>query len=155
MNYEAIRGWLPVVVAAVVAVVTAAPAHASDHRCSLARSEGHYAFTDNGTVIGIGPRTAVGVFSFDGAGNLTNGVATSSLNGTVAQETFSGTYTVNSDCTGTGSASIYSGGTEVLALTLELAFDEDMQEMRAVFSSVSLPDGTPLSTVINLEAKKQ
>ena len=155
MKNKAVCNWLPVVVAAIVVVSIAAPAHASGHRCSLARSAGNYAFTDNGTVIGVGPRTAVGVFKLDGAGNLTNGVGTSSLNGSVAQETFSGTYTVNSDCTGTGSATIYSGGTEILALTMNLAFDDEMEEMRAIFSSVSLPDGTQLNTVINLEAKKQ
>ena len=121
----------------------------------MARSAGNYAFTDNGTVIGVGPRTAVGVFTLDGAGNLINGVATSSLNGSIAQETFSGTYTVNSDCTGTGSVTIYSGGEEILALTMNVSFDNAMNEMRAIFSSVSLPNGQQLPTVINLQARKQ
>ena len=132
----------------------AVPAHAGA-RCSLALSAGHFAFTDNGTVIGVGPRTAVGVFTLDGAGNLVNGVATSSLNGSVAPETFSGTYTVNADCTGTGAATIYSSGTEILALTFNLSFDNNMKEMRAVFTSATLPDGTVLPTVINLQARKQ
>src|ERR1700746_516712 len=140
---------------AVVIVSSAAYARVDEHSCSLAHSAGKWSFTDNGTVIGIGSRTAVGVVTFDGNGNLVNGVATSSLNGTVAQETFSGTYTVNSDCTGTASAKIYSGGSEILAVTFSLSFDDDMRHMRAVFTSLVLPDGTPLASVINLDARKQ
>jgi len=144
------------VFAAALIMSIAAPAHAWDGpQCSLAQSKGNFAFTDNGTVIGIGPRTAVGVFTLDGAGNLVNGVATSSLNGSVADETFSGTYTVNSNCIGTGNVKIFASGTEILALTMTLSFDDDMREMRVIFSSVTLPNGTPLQTVINLEARKQ
>jgi hypothetical protein len=130
-------------------------AQAEEHGCSLARSEGKWSFTDNGTVVGVGPRTAVGIFTLDGAGNLINGVATSSLNGSVAAETFSGTYTVSSNRTGTGSVRIFASGAEILALTFNMSFDNDMREMRAVFTSAALPDGTPLATVINLDARKQ
>src|SRR5262252_5515248 len=69
--------------------------------CSLARAAGKYGFNDSGTVVGIGPRVATGIFTLDAAGNLVNGKATSSLNGQIAGEAFSGPYTVNSDCTGT------------------------------------------------------
>jgi hypothetical protein len=130
-------------------------AQAEEHACSLARSKGHWSLTDNGTVVGVGPRTAVGVFTLDGKGNLLNGVAASSLNGTVASETFSGTYTVNSDCSGTFDVKIYSGGTELFELTAFTAFDDDMKEMRAVFTSLVTPDGTSVPTVINLDARKQ
>jgi hypothetical protein len=124
-------------------------------RCSLKKSAGRYSMTDNGTVVGVGPRTAVGVFKLDGKGNLTDGVAASSLNGSVANETFIGTYTVNPDCSGSASAQIYSGGVLILQLTAFIAFDDDMKEMRMLFTSVSLPDGTVLPSVINLEARKQ
>ena len=133
---------------------TAAPAHAGGP-CSLARAAGSWSLTDSGTVVGIGPRVAVGVFKLDASGNLTDGVAASSLNGNVASETFSGTYTVNPDCSGTFDVKIYSGGTELFELTAFTAFDDDMREMRAVFTSVVAPDGTPLQSVISLQAKKQ
>jgi hypothetical protein len=123
--------------------------------CSLARSAGKWSLTDNGTVVGIGPRTAVGVFTLDGNGNLLNGVAASSLNGNVASETFSGTYTVNSDCSGTFDVKIYSGGTELFELKAFTAFDDDLREMRAVFTSIVAPDGTSLASVISLQARKQ
>ena len=125
------------------------------HQCSLDRTAGNWSLTDNGTVIGVGLRTAVGVFTLDGKGNLLNGVAASSLNGGVASETFSGTYTVNSDCSGTFDVKIYSGGTELFELTAFIAFDDDMKEMRAVFTSLVEPNGTALPTVINLDARKQ
>ena len=132
-----------------------AAAHADDSRCSLARSSGKWSFTDQGTVIGIGPRTAVGVLTLDGEGNLQNGVATSSLNGAIASETFSGTYTVNPDCTGTISVDIFSSGTEILIVTLNVAFDDNMSHMRGIFTSAATPSGVQLSTVINLDARKQ
>jgi hypothetical protein len=155
MRNKVARTGLAVIFTASLLLSTASLAQPAKQVCSLGRSAGNWAFTDNGTVVGIGPRTAVGVFTLDGAGNLKNGVATSSLNGSVAQETFSGTYTVNSDCTGTASITIYSGGTEILALTMNLAFNSGMREMRTIFSSASLPDGTQLLTVINLDARKQ
>jgi len=135
-------------------VSLAAPAHAGGP-CSLARSAGHWSLTDNGTVVGVGPRVAVGVFKLDGNGNLLDGVAASSLAGNVASETFSGTYTVNPDCSGTFDVKIYSGSTELFELTAFTAFDDDMKEMRAVFTSVVAPDGTSLQSVISLDARKQ
>lgn len=125
------------------------------HQCSLASAAGHWSLTDNGTVVNVGPRIAVGVFTLDRNGNLLNGAAASSLNGNVASETFSGTYTVNSDCSGTFDVKIYSGGTELFEITAFTAFDDDMKEMRAVFTSVVPPGGTNLPTVIALDARKQ
>ncbi len=140
---------------AVVLLVGMAGHAQAEEGCSLARSKGKWSFTDNGTVIGVGPRTAVGIFTMDGAGNIIDAAATSSLNGAIAAETFSGTYTVNSDCTGKVNVTIYSSGIEVLALTMYVSFDSDMRELRGVFTSATLPDGTPLATVINLQARKQ
>jgi hypothetical protein len=133
----------------------AATAQAADSACSLARAAGTYGFTDNGTVVNIGPRTAVGTFTLDAAGNVLNGVATSSLNGIIADEMFSGTYTVNANCAGTISVEIFSSGTELFAVTLNIAFDHNMKELRGIFTSVVAPDGTSLPTIINIEARKQ
>ena len=155
MKNTIVRTGLAVVFAIGLIAGIAAPAHAWDRPCSLASAAGNWSFTDQGTVVGIGPRTAVGIFTLDGAGNLTNGVATSSLNGSVANETFSGTYTVNSNCTGTISVTIYSGSTELFAVTLFTSFDSDMRHIRGIFTSAVTPGGTALSTVVNLDARKQ
>jgi hypothetical protein len=147
---------LVILFAATLIVSMSASAFAKDKdECSLARAAGKWSLTDQGTVVGIGPRVAVGVFELDASGNLTDGVAASSLNGSVASETFSGTYTVNPDCSGTFDVKIYSGSTELFELTAFTAFDNDMREMRAVFTSVVAPDGTSLQSVISLDARKQ
>lgn len=155
MKHSNARIGLAVVFALTLMASLAAPAHAWDRSCSVAGAEGHWSLTDNGTVIGIGPRVAVGVFKLDGNGNLLDGVAASSLNGSVASETFSGTYTVNPDCSGSFDVKIYSGGAELFELTAFTAFDDDMKEMRAVFTSIVAPNGTALQSVISLQARKQ
>jgi len=108
MNFKMTRAVLATLFTIGLIVSMTAPAHAAG-ACSLARAAGNWSFMDNGTVVGIGPRIAVGVLTLDSVGNVTNGSATSSLNGSISDETFSGTYTVNSDCTGTISVTIYSG----------------------------------------------
>ena len=68
-----------------------------------------------------------GTFTLDGAGNLTNGVATSNLNGSIAQETFSGTNTVNADCNRHRQRHYLLRRAEILALTMNLSFDDDVK----------------------------
>jgi hypothetical protein len=123
--------------------------------CSNASVAGKWGFTTNGTVVGIGPRDSIGILTLDGAGNLLKGKATSSLNGTVTDETFSGTYTVNPDCTGKLAIQIFDlSGNKILAATLDLVFDNNVRELRAIFTSAVLPNGTPLATVITVQAKR-
>ena len=156
MKNTIVRTGLAVVFALGLIASMAAPAHAWDRQCSLAGAAGNWSFTDSGSVIGVGPRTAVGVFTLDGAGNATNGIATSSLNGLIYDETFSGTYTVNSDCTGTLTAYIYISGALAYTVTVNTSFDQYGTHMRGLFTSaVVQPSGTPLQTVIALDANKQ
>ena len=132
----------------------AAPAHAAGP-CSIARAAGNWAYTTNGTLVGIGPRISVGTFTLDAAGNVLNGVVTASLNGAIDSETFSGTYTVNPDCTGTISVNVIVSDGSLLALTLNIAFDNNVQHMRGIFVSIVAPDGTSFASVIALDANKQ
>jgi len=155
MKSKVVRTGLASIFAAALMVSMAAPAHAWNRPCSLAGAAGNWSDSDQGTVVGVGPRTAVGIFTLDGAGNLTNGVATSSLNGEIFDETYSGSYTVNSNCTGTINVTIYSSGTELFVVTLNIAYDDDMRELRGIFKSATEPDGTVLPTIINLQARKQ
>lgn len=77
-------------------------------QCTQASLEGDWGFTLSGTVApapGVIPAAAVGVFTVDRAGQV-SGHDTTSANGAVFPETFSGTATVNHDCT--GSATINS-----------------------------------------------
>jgi hypothetical protein len=97
----------------------------------------------------------VGIFTLDASGNVTNGKATSSLNGAIADETFSGTYTVNSDCTGTLAAQVFDlSGNLLFTTTLNLAWDDNMRELRPIFTSAVAANGTALETVISGDARK-
>jgi len=144
-----------VVISIATLYMTLVPAAQADDGCSLAHAAGTYAFSDSGTVVGVGPRAFVGVFTLDGKGNLLNGSGTSSLNGTIYNETFSGPYTVNSNCTGTVALKVFdSSGSLLFTATLNLAWDDKMRELRFIFTSVKQPDGTPLSIVINGDCRK-
>ncbi len=67
--------------------------------CSNASLSGSFGFTATGTVASVGPVAQVGRQTFDGEGN-TAGTGTISANGNILRGTFTGTYTVDPDCTG-------------------------------------------------------
>jgi hypothetical protein len=135
-----VSGFLALAVSAtLVFVVTnwkhgVTPVHAQGG-CSIATLTSAYAFRDpafvapghavNGAEV---PAAAVGVFSFDGLGGVSASY-TLVINGVISTgQTGSGTYTVNSDCTGsvsftTGDAAgltfniiIIGGGTEIFGI---------------------------------------
>ena len=123
--------------------------------CSNASVAGKWGFTTNGTVVGIGPRASLGILTLDGAGNLRNGKATASLNGSVTDETFSGTYSVNPDCTGKLAIQIFDlSGNKLLSATLDLVFDENARHLRAIFTSAVLPNSAGLGTVITVSGSR-
>jgi hypothetical protein len=123
--------------------------------CSKASVAGTWGFTTNGTVVGIGPRASVGIITFDPTGNLVSGKVTESLNGSIKDETFSGTYTVNPDCTGRLSFELFDlSGNKTLTGTVDTVFDDNVREVRAIFTSAVLPNGTPLATVIIADGRK-
>jgi hypothetical protein len=101
----------------------------------------------------IGPVAAVGIFTADASGNL-SGSQTRSLAGAIADETFTGTYVVNSDCTGTDVIQVYESGVLVRTSTLKVVYDQNGREARAIFQSVVLPNGTSLPAVLTIEAKR-
>jgi hypothetical protein len=148
------RNIAPATLLVVFATFGLSVAASAQARCSLARAAGTYGFSSTGTVIGVGPRVSAGIITFDAAG-IATGKATSSFNGTVAGETFSGTYTVSSDCRSTLTAEIRDlSGNLLLTVTQDGVWDDNMREIRGIFTSAVLPGGTPLLTVISIEARK-
>ena len=136
-----------------VVFATLLPA-AHGQSCSLARAAGNYGLTNTGTVVGIGPRSAVGIWTMDAAGNI-NGKGTSSLNGSIFVETFSGTYAVNPDCTGTTTVEILDqSGNLLFTVTADLAWDDNMREVRFIFTSAVSPVLGALQTVISGDARR-
>ena len=91
-------------IAAVLALSMAPAAKAQNRGCSNSIIKGTFAFTASGSFAAPSPLTGqfveVGTQTFDGAGGTT-GTATLSSNGRIVPVTWTGTYVVNPDCTGT------------------------------------------------------
>jgi hypothetical protein len=87
-----------------LALAIAPTVQASDKGCSNNTLRGSYAQTGAGVITAppdqAGPFANVGTLIFDGNGGLTGALVVSS-NGTSSPATETGSYTVNSDCTGT------------------------------------------------------
>jgi hypothetical protein len=85
--------------------------NAAGAKCSEATLDGTYLFAQNGVELKGNdqrPVALAGYEVFDGNGKV-EGVDSSNINGEITRnERFSGTYTVNADCTGTAT---YSDGT--------------------------------------------
>jgi hypothetical protein len=75
-------------------------------QCSLSTLKGTYLFAADGVQIVGSDQLAfavAGLDVYDGKGNL-EGAVTLSVNGTILRQSTAGTYTINSDCTGTSTA---------------------------------------------------
>ena len=131
----------------------ATPAHAKE--CSAAGVAGGYGFTITGTLVlpTPVPLAAVGKASFNANGGF-SGTEARSVGGGFANETLKGTFTVNSDCTGTLTAEVFESGQLVRTSVFSIVFDNDEKEIRAVQESLQLPDGTFVPAVITVEGKK-
>ena len=104
MTKQILRRLVIAWVAAVVLSLMSISALANDSEpCSNATLRGSYAFTESGSIVGIGPVAVAGVFKADGQGNLT-ATDTVSLNGEIISENLSFSYQVNPDCTGSASS---------------------------------------------------
>jgi hypothetical protein len=91
------------------ALLTASALFADDHHpCTYKAAAGDYGYTATGTITGIGLVAAVGSYILDRDGNVLNGKETFSFNGLIVEETFTGTYVINSDCTGTAVLDVVS-----------------------------------------------
>ncbi len=136
-------------------LVGLAPA-ANARSCSLAGTAGKYGFTLTGVVIlptGPVPIAAVGRASLDAAGNV-SGTESRSVGGGFADETFTGTYTVNPDCTGTATIDFFQSGQLVRTSVLSFVFDNNQREIRMIQKSLQLPNGAFLPVVITVEARR-
>ena len=81
--------------------IPSARAEDDNHECSNASLQGSYGFRLQGTIFAEGLNGGVGVITFDGNGNWANtGTFVNQTRG-VSRASGIGTYTVNSDCTGT------------------------------------------------------
>src|SRR5437764_2897974 len=90
-------------------------AHAKSMKCSNATLKGHYSALLNGSVNGL-PFAALDLVIADGAGNI-SGTGTVVVNGSPMPTTFTATYAVNPDCSGSFVSD--TGTTENVTVSLD------------------------------------
>lgn len=154
MNRERFRIiWYVVLVIGLAGVVSAQDRRA----CSNATVRGAWGYTETGSVIAptgaVVAAAAVGRYEFDREGFF-EGEQNSSANGVVGPDTKQGTYTINADCTGTLTLTAYRGGVAQRLSVWAFVIDDNGQEMRAIMTSMTLPNGVPLSPIMTMTARK-
>jgi hypothetical protein len=103
--------------------------------CSLANVAGSYGYTANGFITvapgSFVPVTAEGRITFDGNGNV-SGTQTRVIAGSSLDETYSGTYSVNPNCTGGFSVLVEP---DTRTSTVNLVWTENTNGASAVFTT--------------------
>jgi len=126
--------------------------------CSTARAAGEWGYVYTGSLIfptGAAPVAAVGGFTADKDGNISGTQTRTIAPGEASHEVIKGTATVNSDCTATGTISVYSlSGTLLPTAVLAGVFVNNQREVRYLFESLVLPNGTSIRVVITVDAKR-
>jgi hypothetical protein len=134
-----------------------AQAAQADDGCSVGNAAGGWGFTLTGTLIlptGPVPAAAIARITFDARGNITSATEARNVGGGFANETITGSWTVNSDCTGTLTGNVYESGILVRTSVLSIVFVDNMREVRMVQQSLTLPGGTTLPVVITVDGKR-
>jgi len=131
-------------VAGIAPVLLADDGHGG--RCSNWSAAGAYGYTSTGTRIGLGPVAGVGLVTLGRDGSV-DGKQTVSFNGTIADETFTGTYTVNADCTGQLTVDVVSSIPAFnRTSSLDLVWVNRSDAIRAIF--------TGAGTIITIDGQK-
>jgi hypothetical protein len=111
-----------------------------------------YGYTVTGTIPGIGDIAAVGIFTADGAGQVSGAdtIAVTNFNGTgvIEQRTSTGTYTVDADCTGTFTLQFVAPHFSGLA-TVDIVIVDKGARIRGIQTTPAppAPDGVVLTFV--------
>jgi hypothetical protein len=140
-------------------LAVAAVAWADDgRRCTNARVAGDWGYTKTGTLFlptgAAVPFATMGRLTLEADGTL-SGVNTGSVNGAVSNDLLSGTFQVNSDCTGTATIDVRDqSGNLLRTLAMALVVDDNWRELRGLVTSLVLPSGTSLRSVITAQARR-
>ena len=155
MKHKIVRATLLMISLATVAMGLAPEGQAAD-TCSKAKVAGTWGFTLTGTLIlptGPVPGAAVGKLSLHAGGNV-SGTEARNVGGGFANETITGSWTVNADCAGTSTVNVYESGSLVRTSVLALVFVDNASKVRAVQESLMLPDGTNVRAVVTVDGNK-
>jgi len=133
--------------------VALTPLQAEASHCSTAAAAGKWAYTYTGTIFtqnGPLPAASVGHFTADAAGNIT-GSQTRSVAGNSGVEDISGKASLNKDCTGTATVDVLVNGQVQRTAVLAVVYDNNVNQARAIFQSLTLSDGTNVPVVITAD----
>ena len=132
------------------------------NHCSAATLKGAWGYIETGSVIAPSPTggtmvvtaAAVGLYEFYLSGNF-EGEQDSSQNGAVGHDTKQGTYVINPNCTGTLTLTAFRDGVpqRLSVWAFVIVGEDDRPEMKAMMTSLSLPNGTPLSPIMTMTAR--
>ena len=125
--------------------------------CSAETVKGNWGLTLSGTLLvptGPVPVAAVVRATLKLDGTVSGGEGRN-VGGQYADETMTGSFTVDSDCTGAATVSFYQDGQLVRTSTLTMIFDDNSKQVRMVQKSLVLPDGTALPVIVLVEGRKQ
>jgi hypothetical protein len=137
-------------------ILALAPLQAEASHCSTAAVAGKWAYTYTGTIFtqnGPLPAASVGHYHQDAAGNIT-GSQTRSVAGNSGVEDISGIISVSKDCTAIGTINVLVNGQLQRTAVLAFAFDSNGNHGRAIFQSLTLPDGTNVPVVLTADANR-
>jgi hypothetical protein len=133
-----------VLMSGVLACAAVHPASAADE-CSNATLKGEYAF---GATNLTAPQVVAGIKTFDGNGTFTqrdyrgDSLRTQGLTDFSVGET--GTYSVNSDCTGTGIITIPAPGTSSGTISFVFVISDGGRHIHEVVAKL-IPPGSPVA----------
>ena len=128
--------------AAAVLVVGMSPAaKANDKGCTASSLIGTFAYTGTGAITAppeiAGSVAEVGTQTFDGRG-VTTGTAILSQNGNLSPVSFTGTYMVSPDCTGTITLQVSIPGIPAFPLHVYFVLDNTLTEFHAIETDAGL-----------------
>jgi hypothetical protein len=139
-----------------VFVLALSPSQAEASPCSTASTAGNWAYTYTGTILtpnGPVPAASVGHFHQDLAGNITGSQARS-VAGQSGPEDISGTNSVSGDCTSSFTINVFVNGQLLRTAQLAAVYDTSGNHVRAIFQSLTLPDGTNVPVVITIDGNR-
>ena len=134
-----------------------APAVQASEKCSNAKAAGEWGTHPHGNTYSSNrPGSCCGNASgtFDAKGNIVSATEARNVGGGFANETLTGSWTVNPDCTGTLTVDAYGNGQLVRTSVLAIVFVDDLRKVLMVQESLTLPDGTTIPVVITADGNK-
>jgi hypothetical protein len=122
--------------------------------CTAASLQGSYGFRVDGTNVSnpylpVGPFAAVGKNTYDGQGHM-KGAIVVSTNGSIITATYTGTYTVNSDCSGSKSVALSIG----LTVEFDYVMDDNLREIQIIATQAGPAGGLAGGLTVSGSARK-